>query len=840
MKNKILFIVLLFSLSLNIDLMAQVSSMSDKQVMDFVIKENEKGTSREEIVRKLIERDVPIQQIQRIRNKYEKQLKNKQIGARNVGGDKLNKNRNRSLYTDENEVNNKDNFQRASGKRVDENQLTNRQKEILKNQKEARYDQEINFMLPDSVDLFNNALGFAENKKYKKQIFGHNIFNNNNLTFEPNMNIATPNDYVLGPGDDIYIDIYGASQRTFNAAISPDGNVDIEGFGPINLSGMTVAQANTHVKSTLGSRYQDSNIKLTVGQTKSITINVMGEVKYPGTYTLSAFATVFHALYMAGGVNEIGTLRDIKVYRNGKSISSVDIYDYILNGKLTGNVNLHSGDVIYVGTYICLVDVTGKVKRPMFYEMKTTESLGTLIDYAGGFTGDAFQENIRLVRKAGGKYSVFTIDEFDRNKFQMMDGDSVFVDSVLNRYTNMVEAKGALHRPGMFQVDGNITTVKQLVKAAGGTTEDAFLTRAILYSRDEDRTLRAKSIDLKALLDHKIEDVNLSNEDILYVPSRKDIQEERILTISGEVAYPGEYEFIENLSLEDFILQAGGLTDAASVTKVDVSRRIRNCETQNTTSILSESYCFSLKDGFVVDGTPGFILQPYDEVFVRHSPGYVKQQHVEVEGEVAFKGSYAITKKESRLSDLIIAAGGLTPEAYAKGARLERKLTPTEKLKQQSMLKLLTNGDSININKLELGDTRFVGINLDKAIENPGSEWDVVLQEGDKLIIPQYNNTVTINGEVMYPNTIAYKSGEKLSYYIDQAGGFNQYAKKRQVFVIHMNGTVAKVKSAKDIQPGCEIVVPAKSKKKGLNFMEIISLGSITATLGSVIATLLK
>jgi protein involved in polysaccharide export with SLBB domain len=839
MKNKLSLLLLFIAIFVNVDLFAQISSMSDSQVMDFVIKENEKGTSREDIVKKLIERDVPIQQIQRIRKKYESQLKNKQVGAKNLDGDKINKNRNRASINDEDKPENKENFQRRSNKKVNEDNLSEKQKKILKSKREDDYDEEIDFMMPDSVEMFDEALGLRKKKK-TKVIFGHNIFNNDNLSFEPNMNIATPSDYVLGPGDNIYIDVYGASQRSFNATISPDGNVDLEGYGPISLSGMTVVEANKHVKATLGKRYKDSNLKLTVGQTKSITINVMGEVKYPGTYTLSAFSSVFHALYMAGGVNDIGTLRDIKVFRNGKTITSVDIYDYIFNGTLTGNINLNAGDVIYVGPYNCLVNATGKLKRPMFYEMKASESLGTLVKYAGGFAGDAFQDNIRVIRKAGGRYSVYTIESQDRNSFKMMDGDSVFVDSALARYSNLVEIKGAIHRPGKYQVDGTISTVRQLVNAAGGPTEDAFMARAILYSRGEDRTLKAQSIDLRALMDRQVSDVSLSNEDIFYIPSRKDIQSERILTISGEVAFPGEYEFIENLTLEDFILQAGGLTDAASVTKVDVSRRIRNSEAQNTTSVLSESFCFSLKDGFVIDGTPGFILQPYDEVFVRHSPGYVKQQHVEIEGEVAFCGSYALTKKESRLSDLVKVAGGLTSEAYAKGARLERKLTPTEKLKQQSMLKLLANGDSINVEKLELGDTRLIGINLDMAIENPGSEWDVVLQQGDKLIVPQFNNTVSINGQVMYPNTIAYKSGETLRYYVDQAGGYGQGARKRRAFVIHMNGTVSKIKSSKDIQPGCEIVIPSKKKRKNINFMEILSLGSITATLGSVIATLLK
>ena len=627
----------------------------------------------------------------------------------------------------------------------------------------------------------------------------------------------------------------------FARTISPEGVINIENYGPVNVDGLTVNQANQRLKSTLGKRYAGSNIRLTVGQTKTITVNVMGEVKVPGTYTLSAFATVFNALYMAGGTNDIGTLRNIKIYRNGHLVSTCDIYDYILNGNMRGNVRLTSGDVIIVEPYECLVNITGKVKRPMYYEMKQKESVGTLIKYAGGFAGDAYQSNIHLVRKSGGEMSVFSIDDFERNSFQLADGDSVAVDSTLQRYRNMVEVKGAVMRPGKYQMDGSITTVRELIEAAGGLAEDAFVNRGFIHRMKDDRTLETVEIDIKGIVNHTIADIALKNEDVFYIPSKKIMQEEEILTISGEVNYPGTYDFADNTSLETFILQAGGLKDAASLVKVDVSRRMRNNKASHSSSQVAQSFSFALKDGFIVDGTPGFILEPFDEVFVRRSPGYVELQHVMVEGEISFAGTYVLSNKGMRLSDLVKNAGGLTKEAYSLGAHLERTLTAAEKVKQQTMLKLAVSGDSIDMRKLDFGETQMVGINLEQALAHPGSnQWDIVLRDGDKLIIPQYNNTVSINGQVMYPNSVAYREGARLSYYIDQAGGYGQRAKSNRVFAVNMNGTVTRVRSSKDITPGCTILVPAKAKRNKMSFGEILSLGTMTATLGTVIATILK
>ena len=679
-----------------------------------------------------------------------------------------------------------------------------------------------------------------QKKNIKRVIFGHDIFNNKKLTFEPEMNIATPSDYKLGPGDAVFIDNWGASQKSISSTVSPEGELDSEGFGPIQGSGLTVAQANSRLKATIGSRYSGSNIKLSVGQTKTISVNVMGAVETPGTYTLSAFSTVFHALYMAGGVSEIGSLRDIRVFRNGRQISTVDIYDYILNGKLSGNIKLSSGDIIIVNPYECLVNITGKIKRPMFYEMKKNESVATLLKYAGGFAGDAYTKNLRLVRKAGGVKSVYTIDEFERTSFQLMDEDSVFVDSTLNRYSNMVEIKGAVFRPGMYQVDGNISTVRQLIERAGGMTEDAVTTRGIMHRMTKERSLQAVSLDLKGIMEHTSPDVSLQNEDVIYIPSNRERKLQRFLKITGEVQHPGEFDYAEGTTLEDLILRAGGLTDAASLIKIEVSRRIRNASATKAPLFVAKTYSFEMKDGFVVTGEPGFVLEPYDEIYVRKSPGYVGQEHVLVDGEVAFAGTYVLTRKNYRLSDLINAAGGINEQAYIGGAKLIRKMSEEEKKRYQTILTGALKNDSLT-SKLQVGDERYIGIDLAGAIAHPGSEqWDVVLQDGDHLIIPQQNNTVSINGEVLYPNTVTYKDGASLDYYIDQAGGYGEKARKKRVFAIQMNGTVTRVKSAKDILPGCEIIVPMKKERKRMTFSEIMSLGSITATLGAVIATLVK
>ncbi len=677
-----------------------------------------------------------------------------------------------------------------------------------------------------------------------KKVFGRDIFNNRALSFEPAMNIATPQNYLVGPGDQIIVDVYGASQRTVSETVSPDGTITIPGYGPIQLAGLSVSAAKEKLRSTLGSRYSSSRINMTVGQTRSILINVMGEVKVPGTYTLSAFATVFHALYMAGGINDLGTLRNIKVFRGGHQISTVDIYDYILNGRMTGNVRLQDNDVIIVGPYDALVEIEGNVKRPMFYEMRKNESVSTLLKYAGGFTGNAYKKSVRLHRKTGRLKSVYNVEEFDMSSFQVDDGDIVSVDSILDRYENMVEIKGAIFRPGLYQLGNEINSVRSLIQHAEGVTEDAFTARGVMHRMKADRTLEVIPVDVKGILSGTSPDIPLKNEDVLFIPTQSDLQQQRTLTIHGEVMYPGPYQYADNETLEDLILQAGGLTDAASIAKVDVSRRIVDPKATTSSKVIAKTYTFSLKDGFVIDGTPGFILEPYDEVYVRRSPGYQVQRNITVSGEVLFEGEQTLSTKNMRISDAIKMAGGVTSDAYVRGARLERKLNDDEKARRKFLMKQLRyqsdDKDTINTDQLDLGDTYTVGIYMDKALENPGSEYDVVLREGDRIVVPEYNGTVKISGNVMYPNTVSYHPGKSYKYYIKQAGGFGNRAKKSKTWILYQNGTMAIVGHGTKIEPGCEIIVPTKIPFDYSKLSQLIQIGTNMTSLVAMIVILSK
>ena len=794
------------------------AQMSDQQVLKFIATEQKAGTSQSQIVTKLMQKGVKIEQIRRLRNQY-----SKQIG-------KAGKNGQADAAVSEAESRMRQN---QSEKNVQKT-VTAKAGDESETQKVANEDYE---KIQDNVNTQRQ-----EEAENKKTIFGHDIFNNRLLTFEPNMNIATPQNYVLGPGDQLIIDIYGASQKSQQLQVSPEGKVTIPGYGPVKVSGMTVAAAQSHIRSTLGSRYSSSNISISVGQTRSMTVNVMGEVKVPGTYTLSAFSTVFHALYMAGGINDIGTLRNIKVFRNGRQITVVDVYEYILNGRLAGNIRLMENDVIVVGPYDCLVGIEGNVKRPMFYEMRSTESVGTVLKYAGGFTGDAYKKAVRLTRKSGDRYTVHNIEEFDMSTFKVTDGDAVTVDGILNRYENMVEIKGAVFRPGKFQLGKDITSVRSLIEAADGVTEDAFTAHAVLHRMRLNRTLEVISVDVAGILDGSVADIPLKNEDVLFIPTEQDRLNERILTIEGEVMSPGNFEYAENTTIEDLVLQAGGLTDAASTAKVDVSRRIIDPKAKEGSSTISKTYTFELKDGFVIDGQPGFVLEPYDIVQIRRSPTYMEPRNIFVEGEVQFGGVITLSTKNQRLSDAIKAAGGFTDEAYVKGARLVRTVTEDERNRASDLMRQIRNAgdekDSIQTSQLNLFKTYTVGINLDKAIENPGGDYDLVLRDGDRIIVPEYNGTVKISGNVQFPNTVAFNEKKGYKWYINKAGGFGNRAKKSKTFIIYQNGTMAEVGSGTKVEPGCEIVVPTKAKKDMAAVTQWLSIGSSVTGLAAMIATI--
>ena len=831
MRKFILLCLLVFTVSS----VVFAQQMTDEQVILYVQEAQSQGKTQQEMLVELMKKGVTKEQIQRIQSKYSGKSDGSSEENANFMGEANSRLRTQKTY----ENKNKNISQNESG-------LDNlgSQKQSIKGLRAKSAQQRNGY----GTGLNNNGQpGYGYNgpksaeDAFTQQIFGHNIFDNEYLTFEPNINVATPDNYRLGAGDEVIIDVWGASQTTIREKISPEGTVQIAKLGPVYLSGKTVKEANNYLKQEFARIYSgvtgnvpSTQVKLTLGEIRSIQVNVMGEVVVPGTYTLSSFASVFHALYRAGGVNPIGSLRSIKVIRNGNTIADLDVYDLLMKGKMKDDIRLQDGDVILVDPYQSLVQILGKVKRPMFYEMKPTETVGTLLKYSGGFTGDAYKKALRIIRKSGREHQIYNVDEMDYSVFRVDDGDKITVDSVLQRFENRVEVRGAVYREGLYQLDGMMNTVKQLIKKAEGLRGDAFLNRAIIDRELEDLSHEIIQVDVKGLLNGTAADIPLQKNDILYIPSIHDLKEEATLTIHGEVANPGTYLYSDKMTVEDLVLQAGGLLEAAATTK----------STSFSTTV-GQNFSFDLKDGLLVgEGSQDFHLEPFDEIYVRKSPSYFKQQNVMVGGEVLFSGNYALSKKNERLSDLIAKAGGVTPDAYIKGARLIRRMTEEEFRSKEDALRMAQagGGDSISVKRLDLSDTYSVGINLGEALKNPGSDADMVLREGDVLFVPEYVSTVKINGAVMYPNTVLYKKGESLKYYINQAGGFGNDAKKRKVYVIYMNGTVSRLKAGnkKAIEPGCEIIVPSKEQKKKMTTAEILGMGSTTASIAAMIATMVN
>lgn len=837
MRRLLTFILCVFMLSGVV--MAQ--QMSDEQIIMYVQQGQAAGKSQQQITSELMRRGVTKEQVLRIKKKYEE---GSSESDSELGEQTTTKSRKRKLKTGEEDT---DETVKASQKKKKTRKLGETTKEtdmLAAETEEATTDEKGMLMTEEELK--------KKKEEKKSKIFGHNLFTNRRLTFEPSVNIATPANYNLGPGDEVVIDIWGASENTIREVISPEGTIQVSGLGPVQLSGMTVKDANAYLQrefskiySGIGGNEPTSQIKLTLGDIRTIQISIMGEVEVPGTYTLSAFSSVFHALYRAGGVNEIGSLRSIKVVRNGHTVADLDVYAYIMKGKMSDDIRLHDGDVIIVKPYDSLVEVVGKVKRPMFYEMKSTEHVGALIDYTGGFTGDAYKKAVRVIRKSARERQVFNVDEMDFSVFRLSDGDKMEVDSVLDRYENRIEVRGAVFRPGLYQLDGKMNTVKQLIQKAEGLRGDAFLNRAIIDREHEDLNHEIISVDLEGLLKGTVPDIALQKNDVLYVPSQMDLREEQTVAIHGEVQNPGTFLYSSNMTIEDLVIHAGGLLESASTTRVSVTRRTKNPRSSEVKNEIGKTFTFDLKDDFRLESERGFTLEPFDEVFIRKSPAYQKQQNVTVVGEVLFGGVYALQKKSERISELVARAGGLTPDAYVKGARLVRTYTEEEMRRQEDVLRMAKANegkDSLSLDKLQIEETYTVGIDLEQILANPKSDVDVVMREGDILYVPEYVSTVKISGSVMYPNTVVYQKGKNLKHYIEQAGGFGNTARKNRVYVVHMNGTVSRVKSrsTKGLEPGCEIIVPSRGERKRMSIGEILSLGSTTASIAAMVATLVN
>lgn len=788
-------ILLTLALALCVSVVALGQQMSDQQVLQMITTEIQAGTPESQIPAKLMEKGVKMDQIRRVIEQYrDGSAQNGDVRTGTVG------------------------------------ELPANEKEEGKDDGKAAQD------VPDVQNAVADENG--------RVVYGRDIFSQANPSFQPNVNMAVPTSYVLGPGDQVVVDIYGASQLSLVHTISPEGSITVTGYGPVYLGGLTVAEAQKKLRSTLGSRYQSNNFRLTVSETRTIQVNIMGEVVAPGAYQLSAFANVFYALYQAGGTSSLGTLRNIRVYRDGRLVTVVDVYEFILNGRLAGDISLQDNDVILVGPYDCLVEVTGNVKRPMFYEMRKDESVADLIRYAGGFASDAHTGSVTLVRQAGGRYSVFTLDESEMATFRMEDGDAVTVEAMIERYQNMVQVEGAVFRPGMYQLGGDVTTVRSLIVAAEGLKEDALATHAIIRRLKEDRTREMISVDVQGILDGRVADIPLENEDVLTIASREEINQERTFTITGEVLNPDTYVFVDNTTIEDLIVLAGGLLDQASLARVDVSRRIWDPRSTGKSDEISQTYSFEIRDGLVIEGGSRFVLQPYDVVHVRKSPSFNDAMNFTVTGEVNYEGSFTLENKSMRLSDAIRMAGGVTSSAYLRGAWLERVMSDEERARQQATLdavnNLITDRDSMAVTSLQLGDTYSVGIHLDEALKHPGGKHDILLRQDDKIVVPEYNGSVKISGNVLFPNTVSYINGESYRYYIEQAGGYGNRAKKNKVFIVYQNGSVGLASKGAKPEPGCEIVVPYKVARTPVSWTSIAGISSTLASLSTLVIAIMR
>ena len=796
------------------------AQMTDIQVMNFVKNRVKAGASQSQITTQLMQRGVDIEQIRRIRKEYDAQINNR--GTLKAASGSV------SMETER---------MKGNSDGTTSQELTTARlgttSEVYADAAEEHEEAE------NDVESMQRVQGETAGKR----VFGHDQFRRISV----NTNVPTPQNYVVGAGDQLVIDIYGESQKTLVHTISPEGTITVSGVGPIYVSGLTVAAAQNKIKATVGKHYQGSSVRLTLGKTRSIMVNIMGEVNNPGTYNMSSFATVFHAISMAGGIKPLGTLRNIKVYRGGRLITVVDFYEYLLNGRLAGNINLEDDDVIHVEPYDCLVGITGNVKRPMFYEMRKTETVGTLLKYAGGYTGDAYKKSVRLVRQTGERYSVHNIDEFEMNAFTIDDGDAVSVDAILNRYENMVEIRGAVFRPGQFNISGDVCSVRTLIQAADGLTEDAFLDHAIIHRLKADRTLEVIPIDVKGIMDGNVADVPLKNEDVVFIPTQEELRKTRYFTITGQVMTPGSYEYAENTTIEDLIVMAGGLRDGASLARVDISRRINDPYSTAKTRDIAETFQFDIKDGLVIrKGGEAFYLEPYDVVHVRRSPSYVMPKNIRVTGEVNYEGAFTIEKKDLRLTDAIRMAGGIAEGAYTKGARLIRVMNDEERQRKQAVLDAIRNNleekDSISWNKMEMSNSYPIGIDLEKALKEPGGQYDIVLREGDRIDVPEYNGTVRISGDVQFPNTVTYVKGKGAKWYIENAGGYSESAKKKKAFIVYPNGMMDVLAKGTNVEPGSEIIVPSKKKKHvDLSALTTISVAlTPLTTIAALIAYLSK
>lgn len=809
---------------------AAAQAVSDSQAIQYAMECQSKGYSMTQTVKYLQSKGVTIEQMQRLKAQYE----SGQLSGVSANGAST------------------ENFAGSASRGTTSNAATAATPASATMGMEGNMMMANGMMMGTSFPGFNNQLDSRRPLLLTKQdslnrIYGHDLFGGQDmLSFTPNLQIATPQNYVIGAGDNLGISVYGATETDISQTVTPDGTVYVRGIGPITVQGLTIEQARVKLKKELsrifgGLSDGSTSLNITLNDIRSIQVNVMGEVYMPGTFTLPSLATAFHALYAAGGVSDTGTVRCIRVVRNNEIIGEVDLYKFLTTGDKSGDIALQDGDVVLVTPYVNLVSIDEGVKRPMRYEMLQNETLDKAIAYAGGFTNDAFRTAVNVMRQNDMGLQVFNVPESEFGSFELADGDKIVIGQRYQRAANKVEIKGAVYNAGTYAIDEQVTSVLKLIEVAGGLREDAFLDRALLQREMADWTLEMESIDLNKLLAGEVADIPLRTNDILYIASKADLHEKYTVSISGPVQAAGEYDYAEGMTIKDLIVRAGGLLESASLVKVDVSRRIKLPHSTEYSPARSQLFTITLGEGLKTENGQDFVLEPFDQVYIRKSPAYNVQNTITLKGEVLFAGSYALEGSDVRVSELLKQAGGVTPAGFIEGASLERLMTPEEQKKMDEIISILSRQaskrDSIDSKLFSQAKYYSVGFDLKAALDKPGSAADIILQPGDIITVPEYNGTVQVLGAVLYPNAVAYEQGKKLSQYVKSAGGYSQLARKSKVFVLYMNGTAAVGRNAK-VMPGSKIVVPMKSRRNAMSFADVLGIASSTASMASIVASM--
>jgi protein involved in polysaccharide export with SLBB domain len=691
----------------------------------------------------------------------------------------------------------------------------------------------------------------------KLEVFGADLFSTGNLTFEPNLRIATPQNYILGPDDQVIISVYGNSQVEWKPNVSPDGTIQIPGIGPVNVSGKTIEQVRGIITAKLiANRYaigHGTNVDITLGNIRSISVTLTGEVVKQGTYTISSLSKLFNALYVSGGPTDNGSLRQIKLIRNNQEIKTIDFYDFLLTGSQKDNIRLQDGDVIRVPTYKVRVALSGQVKHPAIFEVLPGETLKNVINFAGGFTDLAYTATIKAIQVTDKERRVTDISSADFSNYIPLRGDQYTVDKILERFENRVSINGAVFRPGQFELEKGLT-LSQLIAKAAGLKEDVFASRGYIKRLKPDNTTESIPFDTKGIVTKTSADIPLQREDIVTIPSIFDLRDNYKVTINGEVRKGGDFAYADNMTVEDLIIQAGGFSEGASSKRIEIARRINNSDPNQKNTPVAQVFVVDV-DSQLKFSTSSFTLQPFDEVSVYGLPGFEKQKTVKIEGEVLYPGPYAIITKNERISSLIKRAGGLTAYADIEGGTLKRandnggvdlnkSKIDSAQLKQDRIDRLQhlqkTFQDSTG-NVMEQVKNDYVGIDLPKILNNPGSDIDLILEEGDVMIIPKQQQLVKVNGQVLFPSSVIYTNSKSLGGYIDNAGGFSPSALRSKAYVVYANGTVKSThsflffKSYPKIKPGSQIIVPKKPQTRGLSAAESVGLLGGLASMGAVI-----